>query len=125
MTWCGRCRWATASDAQVTLPAYIAGVAALLTVAGHRGTRRTLSVSWNLLWAALAVAVISGIVTLPAALVTVLVGRLAGLGIPLRAGLHDGPRVRRRARRGHQARGLHAQAAGEGRPRDRQATGRA
>ncbi len=70
----------TGADAQVTLPAYIAGVAALLTVAGHRGTRRALSVSWNVLWAALAVAVISGIVTLPAALVTVLVGRLAGLG---------------------------------------------
>lgn len=68
------------SDARVTLPAYIAGVAALLTVAGHRGTRRTLAVSWNILWAALAVAVISGIVALPAALITVLVGRLAGLG---------------------------------------------
>ncbi|PKQ18670.1 MAG: TIGR00374 family protein [Actinobacteria bacterium HGW-Actinobacteria-8] len=68
------------TDARVTLPAYIAGVAALLTVAGHRGTRRTLSISWNILWAALAVAVISGIVTLPAALITVLVGRLAGLG---------------------------------------------
>ncbi|WP_291377719.1 lysylphosphatidylglycerol synthase transmembrane domain-containing protein [Demequina sp.] len=67
-------------DAQVTLPVYIAGVAALLTVAGRRGTRRTLTVSWNILWAALAVAVISGIVTLPAALVTVLLGRLAGLG---------------------------------------------
>lgn len=67
-------------DAQVTLPAYIAGVAALLTVAGHRGTRRALTISWNLLWAALAVAVISGIVTLPAALITVLLGRLAGLG---------------------------------------------
>ena len=70
----------TGADAQVTLPAYIAGVAALLTVAGHRGTRRTLSISWNLLWVALAVAVISGIVTLPAALITVLLGRLAGLG---------------------------------------------
>ncbi len=70
----------TGTEAQVSLPAYIAGVAALLTVAGRRGTRRALSISWNILWAALAVAVISGIVTLPAALITVLVGRLAGLG---------------------------------------------
>ncbi len=67
--------------AEVTLPAYIAGVAALLTVAGRRGTRRTLTMSWNVLWMAIAVAVISSIVTLPAALMTVLLGRLAGLGI--------------------------------------------
>ncbi len=70
----------TGTDAKVTLPAYIAGVTALLTVAGRRGGRRTLSLSWNIVWVAIAVAVISSIVTLPAALVTVLIGRLAGLG---------------------------------------------
>lgn len=64
---------------QVNMPAYIAGVAALLTVAGRRGSRRALTYSWNVLWAAIAVAVISGIVTLPAALATVLMGRFAGL----------------------------------------------
>lgn len=68
-------------NARVSLPAYIAGVAALLTVAGRRGTRRTLMMSWNIVWIAIAVAVISSIVTLPAALLTVLLGRLAGLGI--------------------------------------------
>lgn len=68
-------------DAAVTLPAYIAGVAALLTVAGRRGSRRTLTMSWNIVWMAIAVAVISSIVSLPAALVTVLLGRLAGLGM--------------------------------------------
>ena len=68
-------------QAKVSLPAYIAGVAALLTVAGRRGTRRTLMLSWNVMWIAIAVAVISNIVTLPAALLTVLLGRLAGLGI--------------------------------------------
>ena len=68
-------------NAHVTLPAYIAGVAALLTVAGRRGTRRALTMSWNVLWMAIAVAIISSIVTLPAALLTVLIGRLAGLGI--------------------------------------------
>jgi uncharacterized protein (TIRG00374 family) len=64
----------------VALPAYIAGVAALLTAAGRRSVSRTLGISWNLLWISLAVGVISGIVTLPAAIVTVLIGRLAGLG---------------------------------------------
>jgi uncharacterized membrane protein YbhN (UPF0104 family)/tRNA A-37 threonylcarbamoyl transferase component Bud32 len=66
-------------SAQVNMPAYIAGVAALLTVAGRRTSRRALIFSWNILWAAVAVAVISGIVTLPAALSTVLMGRFAGL----------------------------------------------
>lgn len=64
----------------ITLPAYISGVSALLTGAGRRSSSRPLAVSWNLLWAALVVGVISGIVTLPAAIVTVLIGRLAGLG---------------------------------------------
>jgi uncharacterized protein (TIRG00374 family) len=68
-------------DSAVSLPAYIAGVAAMLTAAGRRSTRRPLSVSWNVLWAALAVATISGIVTIPAALVTVLIGRVAGLAL--------------------------------------------
>jgi uncharacterized protein (TIRG00374 family) len=63
----------------VSLPAYIAAVAAMLTAAGRRSTRRALSMSWNVLWIALAVAAISGIVTIPAALVTVLIGRVAGL----------------------------------------------
>ncbi|WP_084124994.1 lysylphosphatidylglycerol synthase transmembrane domain-containing protein [Demequina sp. NBRC 110054] len=63
----------------VSLPAYIAAVAAMLTAAGMRSSRRILSWSWNLVWAAIAVAVISSIVTLPAALVTVLIGRATGL----------------------------------------------
>lgn len=68
-----------AGERVIALPAYISGVAALLTAAGRRSGSRPLTVSWNLLWIALAVGVISGIVTLPAALVTVMIGRLAGL----------------------------------------------
>jgi len=64
----------------VALPAYISGVSALLTAAGRRSTSKALAFSWNVLWLALAVAVISGGVSLPAALVTVLLGRFAGLG---------------------------------------------
>lgn len=63
------------------LPGYIAAIAALLTAAGRRNTRRTLSISWNLLWIALVIAVIFGVVTIPAAALTVLLGRLAGLGL--------------------------------------------
>src|SRR5690606_15958599 len=50
----------------IQLPAYLAAVSAMLTAAGLRTTRRVLSVSWTLLWIAAAVAIISGIVTLPA-----------------------------------------------------------
>ena len=67
-------------EMELQLPAYIAGVAALLTVAGRRSARRVLRASWAVLWIALAVAIISGRVSLTAALLTVLLGRLAGLG---------------------------------------------
>jgi uncharacterized membrane protein YbhN (UPF0104 family) len=63
----------------VQLPAYLAAVAAMLTAAGLRTTRRVLSVSWTLLWISAAVGVVSGIVTLPAALTVVLIGRATGL----------------------------------------------
>jgi len=66
-------------DMVVQLPAYISAVAAMLTAAGRRADRKMLSFSWNMMWIALVVAVISGIVTVPAAIVTVLIGRVAGL----------------------------------------------
>ncbi|WP_084128339.1 lysylphosphatidylglycerol synthase transmembrane domain-containing protein [Demequina sp. NBRC 110055] len=63
----------------VQLPAYLAAVAAMLTAAGLRTTRRVLSISWPFVWIAAAVGVISGIVTLPAAITVVLIGRASGL----------------------------------------------
>ncbi|WP_062137692.1 lysylphosphatidylglycerol synthase transmembrane domain-containing protein [Demequina aestuarii] len=63
----------------IQLPAYLAAVSAMLTAAGLRTTRRVLSVSWTLLWVAAAVGIISGIVTLPAAITVVLIGRVTGL----------------------------------------------
>jgi len=68
-------------DGELTLqvPAYLAAVGALLTAAGRRNARRSVRVSWTILWIAVAVAVISGIVTATAAILTILIGRLAGL----------------------------------------------
>ncbi|WP_062519144.1 lysylphosphatidylglycerol synthase transmembrane domain-containing protein [Demequina silvatica] len=63
------------------LPAYVGAISALLTAAGRRSTRRSLSLSWNMLWFGLAIAVIFGVVTIPSALLTVLLGRLAGLAL--------------------------------------------
>ena len=63
----------------VQLPAYLAAVSAMLTAAGLRNTRRVLGVSWTLLWAAAGIAIVSGIVTLPAAITVLLIGRATGL----------------------------------------------
>src|SRR5665648_1005899 len=65
----------------VTIPALMTGTAGLLTAAGQRSRRRTVAWSWNLLWIALGVALITGAVTLPGALLTVLIGRASGLGL--------------------------------------------
>ncbi|WP_062382947.1 lysylphosphatidylglycerol synthase transmembrane domain-containing protein [Demequina iriomotensis] len=61
------------------LPAYVTAISGLLTAAGRRSARRSLGLSWNILWLGLAIAVIFGVVTIPAALLTVLLGRIAGL----------------------------------------------
>src|SRR5674476_977467 len=70
-----------ANQALVTSPALMTGTAGLLTAAGQRSRRRTVAWSWNLLWIALGVALITGAVTLPGALLTVLIGRTSGLGL--------------------------------------------
>lgn len=61
------------------LPAYLAAVSAMLTAAGLRNTRRVLGVSWTLMWVAAAIAIISNIVTLPAAITVIFIGRAMGL----------------------------------------------
>jgi uncharacterized membrane protein YbhN (UPF0104 family) len=63
----------------VTMPAYLAGIAAMLTTAGRRRSNRAVRGSWVALWAGLAIALISGMVTVSAAFVTVLIGRSIGL----------------------------------------------
>jgi len=68
-------------DASLALPAYMAAVSALLTAAGRRTARKSVRISWNILWIAVGIGVVSGIVTAPAALLTVLIGRVAGLGM--------------------------------------------
>jgi uncharacterized membrane protein YbhN (UPF0104 family)/tRNA A-37 threonylcarbamoyl transferase component Bud32 len=56
-------------------------MAGVLTAMGPRSRRPSVSFSWNVLWVALAAWVLSGGPTLPAAFVTVLLGRLSGLAI--------------------------------------------
>ena len=63
------------------LPAYITAVAAMVTASGSRLGNRTSSLSWTLLWVGAALGVVTGIVTAPAAILTILMGRLVGLGL--------------------------------------------
>ncbi|HLV04093.1 MAG TPA: lysylphosphatidylglycerol synthase transmembrane domain-containing protein [Actinomycetaceae bacterium] len=57
----------------------VAALAALLTTVGTRDQRPSVRWSWNLLWAVLVLTVIRGALTLPGAVVTVLIGRVIGL----------------------------------------------
>lgn len=68
-------RWA------VTIPPLLSAVAGLLTASGQRSRRRTAGWSWNFLWIVLGVAMITGLITLPGALLTVLIGRASGLAM--------------------------------------------
>lgn len=73
----------------VTVPALLVGTTALLTAAGARSRRRTLPASWNLLWVGLGVALVTGLVTLPGALLTILLGRFTGLGVRYVSGVQS------------------------------------
>lgn len=63
----------------LTMPAYVAMLAGLLTASGPRGHRRTVTWGWNLLWVAVAVLLVTAQVSLPGLLVSLLIGRVAGM----------------------------------------------
>jgi uncharacterized membrane protein YbhN (UPF0104 family)/tRNA A-37 threonylcarbamoyl transferase component Bud32 len=65
----------------LTIPGYIALIAALLTATGPRTRRRTVAWSWNLVWVAIGVMVITAGVSLPGVAVALLIGRATGLGV--------------------------------------------
>ncbi|MEP7762844.1 lysylphosphatidylglycerol synthase transmembrane domain-containing protein [Sanguibacter sp. 25GB23B1] len=72
----------------LTIPGYVAGVTGLLTAAG-RARRRTVTFSWNLLWISLAIVLVIGQVSLAGVLLTLLLGRLAGLAVRYVAGVRS------------------------------------
>lgn len=73
----------------LNVPAYVSAVAGLLTVAGPRTRRRTVRWSWNLLIIALLVVLITNQVSLPVALFTLLLGRLAGQAVQYVSGVRS------------------------------------
>lgn len=73
----------------LSVPGFVAALAGLLTAAGPRTRRRTVSFSWNLLWISLAVLLITIQVSLPGALIAVLIGRVAGLTVRYISGVNS------------------------------------
>lgn len=76
--------------AVIAINPYVAALAGLLTAVGDRSRSRMLGWSWTLLWVVLGLAIVQGEQTLPGALITVLLGRIAGLGMRYASGvLHE------------------------------------
>lgn len=71
----------------LTIPGYIALIAGLLTATGPRTRRRTVAWSWNLVWIAVGVMVITAGVSLPGVAVALLFGRASGLGVRYLSGV--------------------------------------
>jgi uncharacterized membrane protein YbhN (UPF0104 family) len=73
---------------QVAIAPLAALMSGVLTAMGPRSRRPVVSVAWNILWVALAAWVLTGGATLPAAFISVLIGRMAGLAIRYALGVH-------------------------------------
>lgn len=71
----------------LTLPGYVAMLSALLTLAGPRAHRSSVRWSWNALWVAIGVTLITAQVSLPGVAMALLLGRFAGLGVRYLAGV--------------------------------------
>lgn len=75
------------SDPTLTLPGYVAMLTALLTLAGPRANRTSVRWGWNALWIATGVTLVTAQVSLPGLAITLLLGRVAGLGVRYLAGV--------------------------------------
>ncbi|MFI9485120.1 flippase-like domain-containing protein [Promicromonospora sp. NPDC052451] len=73
--------WERGTGYVLTIPEYAVALTAMLTVAGPATRRRTVRISWNLMFAALLIVLITGQVSLPGVLLALLLGRLAGSAV--------------------------------------------
>ncbi|WP_454050642.1 flippase-like domain-containing protein [Cellulomonas sp. Marseille-Q8402] len=78
-----------AGELTLTIPGYIALIAGLLTATGPRNRRRTVAWSWNLVWVAVGVMVITAGVSLPGVAVALLLGRATGLAVRYVSGVRS------------------------------------
>jgi uncharacterized membrane protein YbhN (UPF0104 family) len=79
----------TRGEWRVTIPGYVAALAGLLTAAGSRTRRRTVAWSWNLIFVAIGVVLITGQVSLPGIAITLLLGRIAGMAVRYTSGVRS------------------------------------
>lgn len=77
------------SGSTLSLPAYVASIAALLTVAGPRTRRRSVMWSWNLLWITIGIFLVTAQVSLPGVGITLLLGYVSGLIVRYATGVHS------------------------------------
>jgi len=81
--------WERGTGYVLTIPEYAVALTAMLTVAGPATRRRTVRISWNLMFAALLIVLITGQVSLPGVLVALLLGRLAGSSVQYVSGIRS------------------------------------
>lgn len=74
---------------QLIIPTYAVALTALLTVAGPATRRRTVRWSWNLLFLALLIVLITGQVSLPGVLVALFLGRAVGQAVQYVSGVRS------------------------------------
>lgn len=73
----------------LSIPEYLALIAGLLTATGPRTRRRTVSWSWNLVWVAVGVMIITAGASLPGVAVALLLGRASGLAVRYVSGVRS------------------------------------
>ncbi|HEY5555248.1 MAG TPA: TIGR00374 family protein, partial [Cellulomonas sp.] len=74
-------------ESVLTIPGFVGLISGLLTATGPRARRRTVVWSWNLLWVAVGVVIVTAQVSLPGVAIAVLLGRVAGLGVRYLSGV--------------------------------------
>ncbi|WP_435738016.1 flippase-like domain-containing protein [Cellulosimicrobium sp. PMB13] len=79
----------TQGEWRLTIPGYVAALGGLLTAAGTRTRRRTVAWSWNLIFVAIGVVLVTGQVSLPGILIALLLGRVAGLAVRYVSGVRS------------------------------------
>lgn len=81
--------WERGTGYVLTIPEFAVALTAMLTVAGPATRRRTVRISWNLMFLALLIVLITGQVSLPGTLVALLLGRLAGSTVQYVSGIRS------------------------------------
>ena len=80
---------AASGTAQIGVSATFAALAGLLTGAGDRRTATSIRISWGVVWVIVGLTVLRSALTLPGALLSVLIGRALGLIVRWALGVED------------------------------------